>query len=319
MKKLIIFLAFAFGCLFPLALGRTADATAQDEGGPVHVCVAPDGVMRIVPFSATCPEGQRSVILQKADSTVDLDQEKEKKGEGSSSIDKTILNDLNRRASKLENMDCASIGKSKVVAPFEVMDRTGKRVFLVDSDVVRLFNGSGKAVAQMLADRAGGLFTAEGSNTKVFLGINDPELAGFGVSENTKRRIALGENLGTQNYSLRFLSASSQLLAAIGVSGENDAGLATVADQAGKTRATIGLTKSGTGLIEIIGGNAIAQLTEGTVNHGGKLWIGNNGGVGMVEAGDAGGYGIVRAGPLGFEFIPTPGLALPGSVIVGKR
>jgi hypothetical protein len=37
-----------------------------------------------------------------------------------------------------------------------------------------------------------------------------------------------------------------------------------------------------------------------------------------VEAGDAGGYGIVKAGPLGFEFIPTPGLALPASVIVGR-
>jgi hypothetical protein len=59
-------------------------------------------------------------------------------------------------------------------------------------------------------------------------------------------------------------------------------------------------------------------LTESAEHHGGKLWLGNASGAGMVEAGDGGGYGIVKAGPLGFEFIPTPGLALPGSVIVGK-
>ncbi len=318
MKHEVIFLAFAFGCLFPLTNGCAAvPVGAQDEGGTLHVCVTQDGVMRIVPNSAACPQAQRSLLLQKADSSVDLDQPKEKKSEDTSSIDKTILDDLNRRLNKLENMECASIGKNRVVAPFEVVDHDGKRVFSVIEKAVGLFNSSGQPVARMAANPEGGLFIAEGRSNKAFFGVSDT-VAGFGVRGGDQLRIELGRNPQYGNYKLDFRSPSGQSVAAIGVPDAN-AGLAVIRDQSGKTKASIGLTKNGTGLIEILGGNAIAQLTEGEEHHGGRLWIGNAGGVGMVEAGDAGGYGIVKAGPRGFEFIPTPGLALPGSVIVGKR
>jgi len=320
MKTVTILLAFAFGCLLALILMRgSALVSAQDEGGTVHACVSQDGVMRVVPFSAVCPSDQRSVLLQKPDSTVDVDQPKDKKKtEPPSQVDKAILDDLGHRLSKLENLDCSSIGKSKVVAPFEVVDRDGKRVFLIDNNAAGLFNDSGQAVTKVIADPQGGLFTATDGSTMALFGMSDT-ITGFGVKENGQLRVDLGRNARLGNYRLIFNSASGQQVAAMGVSPENNAGLATVGDPSGKTKATLGLTKNNAGLLEILGLKTVAQLTEGEVNHGGKLWLGNLNGLGMVEAGDAGGYGMVRVGPQGFEFIPTPGLALPGSVIIGKR
>jgi hypothetical protein len=294
------------------------DLRAQDESGTIRVCVASDGVMRIIPFSGSCPQGQRSLSLQKADSTVDLEPAKEKNNEDISSVDKTILNDLNRRLNKLENMHCgAMLDKSTVLAPFMVVDRHGKKVFSVIDKAVGMFNDGGQPEARMVSGPRGGLFVAESESNSAFFGISDT-VAGLAVKDNHQLRIEVGRTPQFGNYRLNIRSASGESVAAIGVPG-NNAGLAVVNDRSGKTKASIGLTKDGVGLIEILGGNAIAQLTEGTEHHGGKVWIGNASGVGMVEAGDAGGYGLVKAGPLGFEFIPTPGLALPGSVIVGKR
>src|SRR6476646_3238129 len=109
MKTVIMFLAFTFGCLLPLMIWRgSALVSAQDEGGTVHACVASNGVMRVIPFSSVCPPDQRSILLQKPDSTVDVDQQKDKKKiDDLSSADKAMLNDLGRRLSKLEELDCS--------------------------------------------------------------------------------------------------------------------------------------------------------------------------------------------------------------------
>jgi hypothetical protein len=321
MKIVTIFLAFVLGCLLPLIVWRgTSLVSAQDDGGPVHACVAQNGAIRVVPLTAACPADQQSVLLQKPDATVDVDQGKGKKKNNDelSSADKAILNDLDSRLHKMEAMDCSSIGKNKVVAPFEVVDRDGKRVFYVDNNAAGLFNSSGQAVAKAIADPQGGLFTVETGNTMSLFGISDT-VTGFGIKENSKLRVDLGKNSRLRNYRLIFKSASGNPVAAIGISPDNNGGLATVGDQSGATKATLGLSKNGAGLIEILGLKTVAQMTESELHHGGRLWLGNVDGLGMVEAGDAGGYGMVRVGPKGFEFIPTPGLALPGSVIIGKR
>jgi hypothetical protein len=310
--------SFVLGFLITSITATVIHVRAQSGlvGGGIHACVASNGVMRMVAPAATCASGERSLGLRIA--TPDApDSPKPTQQPLDASIDQAILNDLSRRLLKLENMDCGAIGKNKVAAPFQVFDRTGKKVLYVDGSALALFNSGGKAVAKMIADRAGGLFTAEGESTSAFFGINDPELAGVGVRENGQRRIAFGRNLRIGTYSLVFRSSSDQQVAGIGVSLKDNAGVAQV-NMAGMTKANIGLTNDGRGIVEILGGNSIAQLTESAESHGGKLWIGNAGGMGMVEAGDAGGYGIVKAGPLGFEFIPTPGLALPASVIVGR-
>lgn len=321
MNKLILILAFAFGCLLPLIIGHNAvHVSAQDEGGSMHVCVDKDGALHNASLAATCPAGQRSYLIKKSDSTTDLDQpkEKEKKNEDEAAIDKAILDDLNRRLNKLENEECFSPGQSKVVAPFVVFGRDGKRVFVVDNNLASLFNSGGtEPVTSIIADPEGGYYVAKSGKNSTSFGFN-ANTAGFNVYEDGQSRFVLGTTSQKGTYSLKFFSRSGQTIAGIGVSSEDNAGLAVIGDQTGP-KATIGLTKTGTGLIEILSGNAIAQLTEGNQHHGGRLWIANVSGVGMVEAGDAGGYGMVKAGPQGFEFIPTPGLALPGSVIIGKQ
>lgn len=214
-------------------------------------------------------------------------------------------------------MRCDLPGKSKVIAPFELKDRSGKRIFYVDQNAVGLFNASGQAVAKFSANSEGGLFVAHGGDTIAFFGISDT-VAGFGLREGNQLRVELGRNPEYGNYRLNVRSASGQPIAGIGM-GSDNLGLALIRDQSGNTKARIGLSQNGTGLIEVLAGKTIAQLTEGDQHRGGKLWIGNAGGVGMVEAGDAGGYGVVKAGPMGFEYIPTPGLGLPGSVIAGRQ
>jgi hypothetical protein len=320
MNPLKIILAFALGLLVTSVIGPlVTHVSAQGQSqSDIHVCMDSGGVLRMIPLSATCPNGQQSFILKHAgDADVDVDKPKDKKTGDLSQIDKAILKELDLRLKELEGMNCDAPGKSRVVAPFELKDRNGSRIFYVDRNALGLFNSSGEAVARIAANPEGGLFVAQGAKNTAFFGISDT-VAGLGFREDNQLRVELGRNPEYGNHRLNFRSESGQTIAGIGVSADNT-GLAVIRDQSGKTKATIGVAQNGKGLIEVLGGTPIAQLTEGDQHHGGKLWIGNGAGVGMVEAGDAGGYGIVKAGPQGFEFIPTPGLALPGSVIVGKQ
>lgn len=318
MNPLKTFLAFALGFLITALIGPAVTHISAQGQSDTHVCVDSGGVLRMIPLDSTCPKGQLSFILKHAgDTDVDQDKPKETKTGDLSQIDKAILNSLDRRLKDLEGLNCVAPGKSRVVAPFELKDRNGARIFFVDHNAVGLFNSSGQAVARMIADRNGGLFVAQGEQNRAFFGISDT-VTGLGFQEGNQLRVELGRNPEFGNYRVNFRSASGGIVAGMGESTEN-LGLAVIRDQSGNTRATLGIAQNGTGLIEILGRKTIAQLTEGDQHHGGKLWIGNASGVGMVEAGDAGTYGIVKAGPQGFEFIPTPGLALPGSVIVGKQ
>ena len=320
MNSLRSILAFAVGVLFAAIVGwAVSDVNAQGRSQTdLHACVDSQKVLRMVPLNATCPSGQRSLVLKHAgDPDLDPEKRKDTKSTDLSPADKAILAGLDRRLKSLENMNCTMPGKGRVVAPFELKDANGKRIFYVDNNALGLFNSDGKAVARISATPQGGLFVAEGGNSLAFFGISDT-VAGLGLRENKQLRVELGRNPEYGNYRLNFRSAPGQTIAGIGIAADNQ-GMILIRDQSGNTKASMGISQAGAGLIEVLSGKSIGQLTEGKEHHGGKLWIGNAGGVGMVEAGDAGGYGIVKAGPLGFEFIPTPGLALPGSVIVGKR
>src|SRR4051812_28040030 len=174
MKKANIFLAFALGCLSPLTVGRVAvrlGAQGRDEGGNIHVCVGEDGVLRRAGLTTPCPVGQRSLLLERA-GTADAGKPDEEQGGDSAQIDKAILDDLSRRLDKLESQDCASPGKSRVVEPFEVFGRDGKRVFTVVKDGAGLFNSSDRAVIRMASNKEGGLFVADGVGNKAFFGVS---------------------------------------------------------------------------------------------------------------------------------------------------
>ena len=231
------------------------------------------------------------------------------------------LKALEEHAADLEQRANSGPIGSKVVAPFQVTDGK-RRIFYVGPDSVNVSFGN-KERAWMSADSEGGNFFASSAsgNLEARLGRQQRGDAwGISVSEAFKDRIVLGRNTKGGNHHLSFFSSADQQIAGIGESSDTHAAVALVFDKSGNLRARMAVSTDGKGIVDVFGINKvpIAQLTE-SESGGGRLWIGNAGGVGMVEAGDAGGYGIVRAGPKGFEFIPTPGLALPGSVIVGKR
>ena len=324
MKRLKILLAFAFGCLATSTIGRVAvhvSAQGDKEGGNIHVCAAQDGVLRMVDPLATCPAGQRSLILKKASSDVDLDKPKDKNNDVSP-IDKAKLNELDQRLKKLESADCGSVGRSKVVAPFEVVDRQGRRIFYVNDGIAELYNSSGKDVAWIAASNSGGNFVAKSiaGDLMTTFGASG-ESSGLVITEDGNKRLELGRRPDKGTYRVLFYQKAGLPVAGIGQS-EGGSGLAFVADTNGVIKARMTNSQDGKGRVNISrtsDGLAIAELTEG-VNGGGKLFICSPGGCDppMVEAGDAGGYGIVRAGPMGFN--PGVGLlGLPGSFIMGKK
>ena len=316
MNRCKLFLAFTLGCLVTSLIGQvTVHVKAQDDDGPVHACVAQDGVMRVVPYTDGCPPGQRDVMLKKADAKIGFDKPKEKTDQDSSSLDKTILEDLNRRLINLESLDCAALGKSKVVAPFEVVDRAGKRIFVVDRNAAGLYNSSGGLAAKIVADTGGGFFSASGTNNTAVFGFTE-QVNGFGVREGDQLRIDLGKDLKNGNYRLRFASGDGQGVALIGQAADGR-GVAFVGD--GKTRAGMTFINN-RGVFTIFNNNqqSVAELTEGE-SKGGRLAIFNSSGENMVVAGAAAeGFGVVRAGPESFK--PGAGiLGLPGSYIMGKK
>ncbi len=183
--KIKILLAFVLGISFTSFIGRlVVHVKAQDAGGPIHVCVAQDGVLHVVPYAAGCPPGQRRLVLKRANAAANSEKPKDKTPPDTS-LDKAKLEDLNRRLIKLEEMGCAAFGKRRVVAPFEVVDRSGKLIFTVLENKVGLFDGPGTPIAAIVADREGGLFSARGGDVRVIFGINDPRVAGLSVSEHS--------------------------------------------------------------------------------------------------------------------------------------
>jgi hypothetical protein len=232
------------------------------------------------------------------------------------------LSVLEERAADLEQNAANGQVGNRVVAPFEVVDGAKRRIFFVNDNVTLLF---GKQIEAEISPGgpSGGYFGATSASGKLEVKLGAASAAtlwGLSLREDYNDRIGLGKDTKAGNHHLSFLSAGGQLLAGIGEDRIARRALVHVYDKQGRLRASMTVAPDSKGVVGVWGGNAVplVQLGE-SGSGGGRLWIGNAGGVGMAEAGDAGGYGIVRAGPEGFKFIPTPGLALPGNVIVGKR
>jgi hypothetical protein len=322
MNRLKILLAFALGCLLSSPTGRIAiraHAQGRSQGGDVHVCADKNGMLRMVAPAALCPAGQRSLIIQNAIPNVDVDKPKNKTPEDTS-LDKARLEDINRRLIKLEELGCAALGKRRVVAPFEVVDRAGKRMFSVIENAAGLFDGGPTPVASIVADPSGGLFIAGGGDTRVSFGINAPRLAGLTVSDKNKPRIELGRRLDKGTYRLAFVSGSNQLVAGIGQDPENLAGLVLINDGQGTQRAIMEVTKDGTGRLGIMSGSGrpIAALSEGGQGSGVFYTCAAGGSCDppMVSAGSKNGVGLVRTGP---RFYVQGLTGAPGSFLIGKK
>jgi hypothetical protein len=323
MKPFNTFLAVAFGCVTAVLFGWNVDITAQSPADAIHVCAAEDGILRLAEGSTTCPAGQKSLYLAKPGAPTTKNAEQKADESQSESLQRRLAN-LEQRIKELEAAANRGELGNRVVAPFEVVDRAGKRIFAVEqpfgATLVSVFNRDSEAAGATIgATPQGGYFFAMSASD------SHAELSALGsysgvtVVENDVTRVDLGRDKGKGTYRLKFFTSAGKDVAGIGQSADTNGGLVVIQDAAGKTRAGMGITPDGKGAISVRNSSetTIAGLFEGS-NKGGLLEIDSSSGQPMVEAGvEAEGFGVVRAGPEGFK--PGVGiLGLPGSYIAGK-
>ncbi len=232
---------------------------------------------------------------------------------------------LQERVVALE--DAARLGRlsEKVVAPFEVVNRAGQRLFYVSPDRdVEVYKGN-KRVASMSAGGDFGTLWVSSDSSQWWTTLN-PE--GIRMNDNGQTRMELGRAFATRNdtkgnYRLRFYSGAGKTVAGIGVAYETNAGSVIISKPSGEQRAGMSVTEAGRGLVQVVGGygNPVARLIEAD-SKGGLLLICNasNCDPPMVSAGDENELhvGLVATGPHYYQ----PGLGLtgvPGSFLLGKK
>jgi hypothetical protein len=232
-------------------------------------------------------------------------------GNESGSLRLSRINALRERVGYLEQQAKRGVLTKKVVAPFEVVNRRGERIFYVSLDhEVKLYR-AGQPVAGMSAVlTSSGTLWASASQQLATL---TPR--GVTIKENGQVTMDLVKDWKKNNYRLVFYSGD-KTIAAIGVSSVSNAGIALIADGSGSEKADIAVPYD-YGVVEVEkgSGSTVARLTE---SNGGYFIACSAQGCTppMVEAGDAEGYGVVRAGPLFYVQGPT---GAPGSFLIGKK
>jgi hypothetical protein len=320
-------LAFASGCIATSLVVWIAPGVLAQSENAVNVCVEPDGIMRLVD-APPCPPGQEHLFFKKPEVEVDKPDDLNRPDSPASML-KVRIAELERQLKNLEDAALNGDLGSRVVAPFSVVDREGKLLFLVDraDGMVKaeVYNPAGESVAVMAGTSNGGQFSARSGSSGglvTHFGINGSGRAGLQVLENGEPRVELGRDpVQAGNYRLRVLGKGQKPIASIGQNSEGT-GLAYIADTQGQIRAMLAASGDKGGLAGIYDPStqlSIAALMQGD-NGGGAMRIwGRGGGQPLVDAGvDEKGVGVVRAGPDGFK--PGMGvLGLPGSYISGKR
>ena len=226
---------------------------------------------------------------------------------------------LEQRVKELEQRaDNGSLLKSRVYAPFEVINEAGYQVFVVEDGQVKFFNATGTRVARVYMYEEGGFFEAFSTRAplQALIGASG-KYANVFVRDKDRNRVNLGLNDKGQ-HGLRVYEPGGKLVAGIGQGTAGD-GVATVSDSQGNQRAAMFVHPDGGGAIQVMNASGLGVATLFATKAGnGQLQLTNNAGVTMVEAGvNEYNIGSVRAGPAGFH--PGVGiLGLPGSYIAGK-
>jgi len=233
--------------------------------------------------------------------------------------DERKLQELERRVKDLEARAYQGrLAGSKVVAPFEVTNETGKRVFKVDDGYVWFYNSNGATSAKVVMQDKGGYFIATSTTDKLTTTIGAVgSQANVFVTENDQHRINLGRN-DKGRSGLRVYEPGGKIVAGIGQSNGND-GVVSVSDTQGNQRAAMFVSPGSGGILQVLNkaGQAVGSLYATQAGNG-RMELFNDAGVIMVQAGvNEYNIGMVRAGPAGFH--PGVGiLGLPGSYIAGK-
>lgn len=222
---------------------------------------------------------------------------------------------LDHDVSVLENAAAAGTLRREVMAPFEVVDRGGRRLLYVTPAREVEFHQGGRIVAQMTATGDVGTVWAL-SSSQGSAALSGTQLT---MTENDRQRMALGKDATHGNYRLQFASGASQNVAAIGVSWETKGGAALIFDGGGNLKADMSATGGNLGNVAVLAGakRPVAILTQ---SGGGYLVLCSAASCQppLVEAMDGGSYGIVGTGPSGWA--PGAGFVIAaGSVISGKH
>src|SRR6266516_1326994 len=224
---------------------------------------------------------------------------------------------LRQRVAYLEEQANKGDLTRKVVAPFEVVNRAGQRIFYVspDRDVELWSGGSKRSVMSAGSGGVGALFSYS-ADPQSWASLSP---RGLFVNENGKYRVDLGKDLQKKNYRLVFYKGD-KVIAAIGQSSVSGAGIALVSDGSGSQKADMTATINGTGVVELLRGYGfpIVRVTEGDQKEGLLLICGVNGcNPAMVSAGtNESGVGVVATGPQFFIQGPT---GASGSFLIGKK
>jgi hypothetical protein len=258
-----------------------AVAAAQAGGNASVLCIAPDGVLHASGIAGTCAPGQTAVPLatpgNPRQGTDDCDTPTPPGGD-----DLTALTGTAHR----------------VVAPFEVVDKSGNHVLAVGEDrTMRLYNAAGNDVVRLAANPDGGhLLTRNGTGLAAAIGTSGTE-ASFNVIEGTIKRAELGRNKDSGNYRVVFFPPGGAFhVAGFGESENHEGGTAFITDKSGTRGAGMWMTE-----------------------HGGQFGIGNGAKktvATLTKGKTAGGLLEIQAGPA--SFMQAAGLGLPGSHIAGK-
>jgi hypothetical protein len=223
---------------------------------------------------------------------------------------------LQERVGTLEQMAAAGKLLKQFVAPFEVVDQNGKRLFYVSQDRDVEFYKDGKRVSVMSAGGDVGTLWTLTSTPDLWASITAERLR---INESGQVRMELGQH-STGTYRVLFYSKDAKKIAGIGELPETHNGQVYVLDSSGSLKARMAVGDDDKGLVDVWGGtapNVLARLGQRT---GGYFMIcaADICDPPMVEAGDGGGFGVVRTGPLMYQ--PGVGLTgVPQSFLEGKH
>jgi hypothetical protein len=304
--------AFACGMGTTLvAFALFVDVNAQPVARKiVDVCADAKGTLRLTEPTEPCEPGARRLRLRQPDIEEEKEETEQQQARRVRELDQRLkdLEDRNNRGRLLG---------SKVVAPFEVVNDAGKRIFYVDQGSAVLYNADGTGVARIVANEHGGYLETRSTTAdlQAVIGASGQRVNVL-IVEKSRNRIDLGRN-DEGAYRLGVYEPGGKIVAGIG-QGTVGSGVVMVADTGGSKRAAMYVHDTGGGIVEMVNraGTGVAKLFASEQGNG-RLELTNETGTVMVEAGVTDGVGVVRAGPAGFH--PGVGiLGLPGSFIHGK-
>lgn len=299
----------AAAAILALALLQHVGAESTSTSSVIHACASADGTLRLTEATVPCAPGDRRIRLRPREIA-----EERTCGEDDGRVAK-----LERRLKDLEYRDrSGTLRGRRVVAPFEVVTKDGRRLLYIKEETVQFYNTAGKDVVQIWADDDGGwLFTRSATaSSSVGIGVPD-QRAHVVVKEKDRDRIDLGRSKEGR-YSLRVFEPGGKMVAGIGQS-ELGSGLAVIAGTDGSSKATIFLPFAVAGQVKVSNskGTEVAFLTT-SGGGSGQLQLTDGSGTPMVEAGvTKDGLGVVRTGP-GMYHSGVGILGLVPSFIIGK-